>query len=551
MNSVTEMSVLGSIRYFPAVPLVCYNSFMKQFLLIGLDGMDPGLVEPWMSQGHLPNLARLRDKGTYLPLSSTVPPATFPAWTSCVTWVNPGRHGIFDFTEMVSGKYALHFANSTYRKAPAIWNILSEVDKRVGIVGVPGTYPPENVNGLMVSGFDSPLCTEIDTSFVYPQELYNDVRGWTFADFQETNIGPGWHDMALPRLMEGIDRKESTVTRLLEREPWDFFMVVFGESDTVAHHFWLFHDQNSPRHRHGHQNAILNVYKRLDQAVGKLISVVGEDTTIGIVSDHGFGGAGTGIVHLNNWLESKGYLKFLPDHSSILKKLALTVTPEKWRGKLFRMFRDLAAKAESQSRFSGIDWSQTTAWSEELNYFPSIRVNLAGREPNGQVSESDYDSFCRNLCEELEEWDVIEKAWHRDDLFSGDYVSLAPDIVLKLNLENGYSHSCLRSRGGPVFKRITSDEYLGGKERGMNGNHRPTGVLFLSKPSIATSANIVDVAPTILADLDVPVPPMDGQSLLKPTIDGDAPLNNREKQVYSEEQERKVEDRLRNLGYFE
>jgi len=504
-----------------------------------------------MASGHLPNLARLRQMGTCLHCASTVPPASFPAWTTCVTGVNPGRHGIFDFTELKSGEYGIRFVNGSYRKAPAIWNVLSHAGKRVGVLGVPGTYPPEEVNGFIVSGFDSPVTTHIDRSFVYPREVYEEVCGWSFAEFQETHIGRGWHAMALGKLLNQIDRKEAIACRLFRREPWDFFMVVLGESDTVAHHFWLFHDPNSPRHRSGFEDAIQRVYVRLDAAVGALMDAGGEDVIVGVISDHGFGGAGTGVVHLNNWLAEHGYLKFSGTGGSLAKRVALAATPTLWRGALFRRFGNLAARAESRSRFAGIDWAHTLAWSEELNYFPSIRVNLRGREPQGQVDPQDYESFCGRLCAELEEWEPVQKAWRREALYHGPHVDRAPDIILGLALENGYSHSCLRSRGGHAFRRLASQEYLGGKERGMTGHHRETGVLFLSRPTAAKEARLEDVAPTILACLGVQGPTMEGSSLLEPergTVHLHQPAEER---PYSLAQQRVIEERLRALGYFE
>ena len=525
---------------------------MARFLLIGLDGAEPSLVEPWMDAGWLPNLARLRGGGAYVRCASTTPPVTFPAWTTCVTGVNPGKHGIFDFTRMREGAYAIEFVNSTQRGAPALWNILSAAGKRVGVLGVPSTYPPETVNGFMVSGFDSPVCTRVDRSFVSPSELFPEVRGWRFADFQETGIGCGWHAKALAKLLEGVAAKESTALRLYRREPWDFFMVVFGESDTVAHHFWMFHDPKSPRHQPGFERAIAQVYQRLDEAVGRLADAAGPDVTVGVVSDHGFGGAGTGVVHLNNWLARMGYLRFSGGGEPLLKQAALTLVPGAWRGALFRRLRGMASRAESASRFRGIDWAHTTAWSEELNYFPSVRVNLCGRELNGQVDAREYEGFCERLCADLRAWAPIGKAWRRDDLFEGPFVDRAPDIILELALEGGYSHSCLRARGGSLFRRIGPEEYLGGKERGMNGNHRPTGVLFLSKPTPAGFARLEDVAPTVLAEMGVPVPPMDGASLLEPGVTAESvPFAPQASRTYSPDQAGAVERRLRDLGYFE
>jgi len=531
---------------------------MPQFLLIGLDGADPVLAARWMDTGHLPHLARLRERGGFLPLASTRPPVTFPAWTTCVTGVNPGKHGIFDFTEVPPGAHGIRFVNSTHRRAPVLWNILSDAGKRVGVIGVPGTYPPEPVNGFLAAGFDSPVATAMDPSFVYPRSLYPELRGWRFAELQESHIGPGWHDAALPVLLRKIDDKEAIACRMLQREPWDFFMVVFGESDTVSHHFWMFHDPGSPRHQPGREDAILRVYKRLDAAVGRLAAAAGEGVCLAVVSDHGFGGAGTGVVHLNNWLAKQGLLRFTPGgaRDSLLKRVALRATPVRLRGALFRRLRGLATRAESKSRFAGIDWPRTLAWSEELNYFPSIRVNLAGREARGQVTPADYNAFVQDLCARLEAWAPVARAWPRAELFEGPCVERAPDIILELALEDGYSHSCLRSRGGPAFRRLRPDEYIGGKERGMNGAHRPEGVLFLSEKPAARSAALQDIAPTVLAHLGVAAPPMDGRSLFEEQAIPDAPGAAAPHPLageteYTREEQALIEARLRALGYYE
>lgn len=524
---------------------------MARFLLIGLDGFEPVLAERWMDEGRLPCLERMRAQGAYARLAGLFPPITFPAWTTCVTGLSPGRHGIVDFTELKTGAYEVRFLNATHRKAPALWDILSAAGKRTGVLGVPATYPPNAVNGFMVSGFDSPVCTHVDRSFVYPDTLFPEVRRWRFADFQEGNIGPNWHAEAQRRLLAAIDEKEAIAAKLLAREPWDFFMAVFGESDTVAHHFWMFHDPQSPRHRTGPRDALRLVYERLDRAVAKLIETAGPDVVVGVVSDHGFGGAGTGILHLNNWLAENGYLSFASSRAPFLKRLALTLVPEDWRGSLFRRFSGLAARIESASRFRGIDWHATKAWSEEMNYFPSIRVNLAGRESLGQVPPKEYEAFCAELCRKIEAWGPVKKAWRREALYSGEYATRAPDIILELDLEEGYSYSCLRSSGGPSFRRATPEEFVGGKERGMNGNHRPGGVLFLSTPIQLEKPRLQDIAPTILALLEVPGPPMEGKTLLGQAHTPENATPPNQEQDYTKNQERIIENRLRNLGYFE
>lgn len=518
--------------------------------------MEPSLAARWMDAGLLPSLASLRARGCFLPCASTRPPVTYPAWTTCVTGVNPGRHGIFDFTEIAPGRRELRFVNSSFRRAPALWNILSDAGRRCCVLGVPGTYPPEPINGVMLSGFDSPVATSVDASFVYPRERYAQLKDWRFADFQESDIGPGWHNMALGKLLAKIGDKERIALELFDEEPWDFYMVVFGESDTVSHHFWMFHDPESPRHRPGFETAIQQVYQRLDETVGKFLERMDSDTLVGVVSDHGFGGAGTGVVHLNNWLEREGYLGRAGGGESWLKKAAMAVVPQRMRGAMFRRFQSLATRAEGQSRFGGIDWSRTSAWSEELNYFPSIRVNLEGRDPGGVVKPADYDAFVRELCDRLQGWDAVAHAWPRAALYDGPELNRAPDIIVELALENGYSHSCLRSRGGEPFRRLRREEYPGGKERGMNGNHRDPGVLFLSERPIAQAASLLDVAPTVLGVLGVAGPDMEGRALLGNTdrhgqartnsVRGESPIIE-----YTPEEAKLIEDRMRALGYYE
>jgi len=525
---------------------------MPRALLIGLDGLEPSLAQRWMDTGHLPQLARLRDEGCFGPLASTRPPVTFPAWTTCVTGVDPGQHGIFDFTQLDHAARRIRFVNARDRRAPALWNILSDAGKRVCVLGVPGTYPPEPVNGVLVAGFDSPVAQRIDASFVYPRERYAEVAGWGFADFQEGDIGPGWHAHAHRALLDGIARKEAIAERLFTGEAWDFAMLVFGEADTASHHFWLFHDTGSPRHRPGMEDAIRDIYIRLDAAVGRLRAAFGDDAIVGVVSDHGFGGAGTGVVYLNNWLAEHGHLRTTRAARNVLKAIALRVVPPSWRGALFRRLSGLASRAESQARFGGIDWAHTRAWSEELSYFPSIRVNLQGRDPEGCVPVAEYDDYVAALCAELETWDAVAHAWPRAAIYEGPALEHAPDIVLELALEGGYSHTALRARGGPAFRRLRPDEYLGGKERGMNGTHRDPGVVFWSQPAALAGASLRDIAPSVLAAMAQPAPPMQGRSLFGgESIGADATAYATSPAPYTPEEEALIEERLRALGYFE
>jgi len=436
-------------------------------LIIGLDGATWDVIDPWIEQGRLPHLARLREQGAWGPLASTMPPATLPSWSTFMTGVNPGKHGIFDFTRREFGTYEVRFVNSTFRKAPTLWTLLSAAGRRVCVLGVPGTYPPERVNGCMISGFDTPVTTRADASFISPKELAPLVQasgGFPFADFQEIRIDGNWHRMALARLLRGVEIKTRLAQTLLRREAWDCFMVLFGESDTVAHHFWRFHDADSPRFdaAGGREfgDAIRRVYESLDAAIGAL-TVAAPDATVLIVSDHGFGGAGDKAVYLNRWLRADGFQHVRPTGAGFgvaarMKRTALQILPPSVQARAFRLNGGRwASRLESRTRFAGIDWARTRAFSEELNYFPSVWLNLRGREPGGIVSQGDYRRLCDDVCAAaggLEDPEhrrpIVRRAWRREELYHGPWVHYAPDIILEFNLDGHYSYTCLPSAAG-------------------------------------------------------------------------------------------------------
>ena len=555
---------------------------MTRVLLIGLDGADPELAARWMGEGRLPHLQALAAQGVFSPLQGVTPPVTFPAWTTCVTGVNPGRHGITDFTAMVRGEYAIRFLNSTDRKAPALWNILSDAGKRVCVLGMPGTWPPEPVNGIFVSGFDSPVADGVDRSCVYPREAWNQVRGWRFAPFQEHHITPEWYDMALDTLHKTIDEKQDIACRLLREEPWDFFMVVFGEADTASHHFWPLEDVHSPRRSTGGielDHPIRSVYEHLDAAVGALLEAAGEDVLVIVVSDHGFGGAGIETVHLNNFLAEHGWLRYGVAAESKLKRLALRWLPAYGRGRLFRYFRGAAARAESRDRFGGIDWPHTRAWSDELDYFPSVHINLAGREPQGIVTETAYKETVQELCALLETFPPIVRAIPRAKVYTGEWTSRAPDIIIELAWKEGYRYSCTRDKGTVSVSAIKGlslvdcsctprhsietlhpSNWPGGKEQGNSGVHCNPAVLFMNKPINRDTPSLMDIAPTVLQYLSVSSLVMEGVSLfMMDGMDGMDGVDDVDKgdwtpsteKQYTDDQETILETRMRNLGYFE
>ncbi len=508
---------------------------MTPLLVIGLDGATLDLVAPWVAAGALPHLGALMARGAWARLRSTLPPATFPAWTSLVTGTNPGRHGVLDFTERVPGSYRLRLVNRTHRRVPALWNYLAAAGRRAAVITVPATYPPEPIEGVMVSGWDSPLATAIDGSFVHPRGFYAEVRRLVgrlpFADFQEVAPGAGWHARALARLLDGIERRTRLATALLRRERWDALMVVFGESDTVAHHFWRFHDPGSPRHESSpHADAIRRVYAALDAAVGALLAAAPAEAAVAVVSDHGAGGAGDRVVHLNRRLAEVGLLAFRSDAGGraigLVRGAALRAVPPRAQGALVRRVPGLAGRIEGRHRYGAVDWRRTAAFSDELDYHPSVWINLRGREPEGTVAPGAYEPTRERVAAALLDWRdergerVIARVWRREELYHGPCVDRAPDLLLELAEPGGYRPSCLPSGGpGPALRRLAPAERGGGKGAGMNGSHRRDGLLVLAGTGVRAAgelpaAEITDVLPTLLALAGLQVPAdLDGRPL--------------------------------------
>ncbi|MCB9777319.1 MAG: alkaline phosphatase family protein [Alphaproteobacteria bacterium] len=506
-------------------------------LVIGWDGATWDLADRFMADGDMPVLAGLVAAGVRAPLNSTTPPMTLPSWSSMLTGCNPGRHGIFDFVRRVPGSGRLEFTNSTWRAVPTVHRVLSDRGARVASIAVPTTWPPDDIDGVVVSGFDSPVSTGIDGSFCHPPSLYAELQrrfgGLKFADFQESDIGEGWHAAALACLRREIPRKEAIASWLLGQERWDLFMLLFGESDTVCHHFWMFHDERSPRFRgdapRDLREAIRTIYRELDATLGRLLEVAQPDVLC-ICSDHGFGGAGVHVLHLNRFLEAHGWLRYqrqvrvegLRSGSGLLDRArasAVQRIPAALQGRVFRAVpKRLLGRIEGRSRYGDIDLSATRALSDEMNYAATLHL---------EVPEGERAAATRELAALLATWEVdghrpVTAVHRREDLYEGPCVDRSPDLVVDLALRDGYSYTLLpslRAAPGCTWRVLAPHEHAGGKGLGMNGSHRQHGLLLLQgrgvRQAVQVQAGMPDIAPTLLALLGEAVPEhMDGAVLI-------------------------------------
>lgn len=521
-------------------------------LVIGLDGADLSVIDA-LGPDALPELHRLMRRGAYAAQRSVLPPATLPNWATFLTGVDPGQHGVFDFT--VRDGYRVRFAGGTVRQAPTWVARLDAIGKQCACIGFPGTWPAEKLqHGVFISGWDSPVAFAADRSFVWPPALFDSMQqhfGTTrFDDVDEFDAAsPGWLDRLPDALCQRIARKTALASWLLEQQRWDLFATYFGESDTAAHYLWAAHDPHSPRRPAkldaAQGDGLRRVYAALDAAVAELLQAAGGDAVeLTIVSDHGSGGSSDKVLYLNRILAEAGLLRFRrrPAASAWLARRKTTLlrhTPLRCRDALFGWRnRELPSRIESQARYGAIDMRHTVAFSDELNYFPGVHLNLRGREPQGCLEPSDRDACIvqvRDLLLRLRDpWSqmpVVAAVHRREELFDGPWVERAPDLLLDLHLDcsgavagPGYSYNLMPSAGAPVgtgaFRRLAPEEYGGRKGRSLPGSHRPRG-LFLAvgpqvaavgalgeelSPSRAPTPHIADASATVLARLGVQVP---------------------------------------------
>ena len=552
-------------------------------LVIGLDGADLSLIQD-LGAESLPALHSLMNAGAYSHQRSVIPPATLPNWTTFLTGVDPGRHGVIDFT-MRKG-YDVSFAAGGAREVPTLFSRLDALELASACVGFPATYPPEPLErGIFISGWDSPVAFEADDSFVWPRALHGEIKK-RFGETRFDNVDefdadrPGWHQDLPAALCERIGRKRDLATWLLEGREWDVFAIYFGESDTASHYLWSLHDTDSPRapmNSEHDRRGLERVYKALDESVGALLQAAGgAGVEVTILSDHGSGGSSDKVLYLNRALAEAGLLAFkpqtlMPRAMRNLKEAALTRLPPRARELIFRFGgKSLPGWLESRARFGAINMPGTTAFSDELNYFPAVYLNLQGREPAGTVSLPETEAATLQVESALlalrDPWTgepVVNRVLRRPEVFQGPFAHRAPDLLLDMNLDGGYSYNLMPSPAGsgPVWRRLEAFESLGRKGRSLPGSHRSNGFFLASGPTVSPvgqiDSHIADASATLLVRLGIQVPPeFMGRPLWEilsevlPAPEHTLPMTPRTR-ADSKIAEEHIESRLRSLGYID
>lgn len=555
------------------------NKSARKIVVVGLDGATFDLIEPWAAEGHLPTLQRIMRQGAHGALSSTVPPMTAPAWTSFATGVNPGKHRLYDWIAREEGSYRFTPVTALDGTAPTLYTILSEYGKRVVALNVPMTYPPLPVNGVMVSGMPTP---STDVTFTYPEAAYQDILQAVGDYVLYPDPGEAYSDSGidsfLERLYRSADLRMKAFAYLRDREEPHFAMMVFNGTDTVSHALWKFMDQSHPLHdpakyaKYG--NAIRDYYKYVDRLLADVIDGLDENSTLILMSDHGFGPFHK-FIHVNNWLVEMGHMNIKRDWRSRLKKSTFDrgFAPMNVYNTLMRLgfgkLKREVVRGQGQGllktfflSFDDVDWKRTAAYS--LGNVGQIYLNVAGREPQGVVTAAEYEKVRQQVIDELAALRdpdtgerVAETIYRREEIYEGEQLDKAADIV--------FIPTRLEYFGFGEYE-FGSNQVIESMKRGISGTHRMNGIFLAYGNAIKAGAEIegaslLDLAPTILELMSVPVPErMDGKILeaafaddfvrLPPAQDtGWSASDEGHGKGLTEDQKQIVAERLRGLGY--
>jgi predicted AlkP superfamily phosphohydrolase/phosphomutase len=563
-NKPTQSAATGTGPH-PAggpAPARDFPPLAERVLIIGLDGATFDILKPMMKAGRMPNLARVVESGCSGVLYSTRPPITPAAWTTFMTGKGPGRHGIVDFEryDVASGKLSF---NSTYEiRERTIWEILSRKGFRVGAIHVPMTYPPRQVNGFMVSGFETP---GTHAEFTWPADLKQEILrrfpDYSYrADWKHRTIGGTGVFTRNLRHIERSFHQGAELTRFCgDRHGWDVLMVLFKLVDNLQHKTWKYLDPKTAGDYPRQAEAAAHCFVELDEALGSLFDYARQHgACILMMSDHGHGSL-DGKAQPNLLLKQWGHLHLKSATAQAARRLALLANRMLGRRKK-RFEANLGIEHELV-----VDWSRTRACVIHAGMYGFLYVSLKGRQPDGIVEPGEYESLRDELRHRFLDATCVNPAGQRIKVFaevhkpeqlyncSRDDQPWMPDLLL------------VPQPGLAVVRRILGRQSVRWlSRRRLEGTHRLEGILIANglhiQPGASVTGSIVDIAPTLLAALGLKVPSdMEGNVLLDlfdsmPTIEYELPQEQAvydSKEVYSESDKETLTRRLSELGYLE
>jgi predicted AlkP superfamily phosphohydrolase/phosphomutase len=522
----------------------------KRVLFIGLDAGDTELIEQWCRAGLLPNIAQMRSRGIWARMQTTAEIMHVSAWPSIFTGTPPDEHGLYHAYVMQPGQQTPVRPRPDKSPVPFLWQLLSDQGKRCVIMDAFMTCPLQNFNGTQIvewgtwSWFWEPTILPA----ALEKEMQKKFGPYPAEDHSQIGMTPppdprGFHQ----RLIAAVAKKTQVVKWLMEREAWDFFLVVFGESHPAGHYFWHFHDPSYIAHpKEGAgvlQSALRDVYVALDKAVGDILQSVDDTTTVFLVSGDGMGPNYSGSHILNDLLTRMGLFNNLqggerhpangpskapgqvPKAKTDVLSAIRNMIPKSVRVAVSRALlpRHVNEKLSLRWKTAGISWQHTRTFLIENANESYIRINLKGREPQGIVEPGrEYEELCEKLYQTLKGMSnpangkpAVCTVYKTDDIYHGPCRSHMPDIIVNWDDDARVTTELLTEKYGLIRSERPGYAVM----PYYTGNHRPNAFMLVVGPEIPQEktleqTSILDLAPTILTYFDIQPPDyMDGKIL--------------------------------------
>ena len=490
---------------------------MKKVLLIGIDGATPDLLEKWINEGHLPTFKKLKENGVYGRLNSTIPPFSAPSWTSIVTGCNLGKHGIYGFESIDT--LDTNLINSKDRKVPAFWNYLSDIGLSSIVINVPVSYPPEKINGVMITGLLTP---SKDTQYTYPKNLKyrlnkNDLGNYELEsiwleDYPRSHLSKNAPDKLLEIINNQMETRAYVTIKLMKEQSWNITMVVLRGTDTAQH--FLFDKSD----------LLLKCYKKVDELVERLLKAAPE-AVVYIVSDHGFMEIKK-IFHPDNLLYNSGFLKPTIELYKGLNSIIYTIINEIF----IRVLRIIPAdKIKNSSVLKNILFSSTSK-KKIINFSKTkafciaegrgIQINLKRKYDEGIVLPEEYEKTREEIIKILinskdpeNEQLFIETVFKGNELYGKDAQNpLDLVIVPKKGYVTSEGLRRLESFNDKLFKNIDKLPIIFSSDHSnRTGDHAQYGIFFAYGDNIKQGTTIkkitvMDILPQLFSSLNIPIP---------------------------------------------
>lgn len=513
-------------------------------MVIGLDSADADLVDRWCDEGHLPVLQSLRAQGLSGRMGTTADVLHVSAWPSFYTGTTPDKHGLYHAYVMRPGSQAPERPRPDESPEPFFWKLLSDAGKRSIVIDAFMNCPLEPFNGTQVLEYGT--WTWFWEPTTRPPALQREILG-KFGRYPAEDhgkvLGPpdcaGFRD----RLVSGARKKAEVVTWLMQREPWDFFLVVFGESHPAGHYFWHLHDPSHPAHPAGGAgplgSALRDVYAAVDRAIGEIVAKLDPDTTLIVLSADGMGPNYSGSQLLDEVLKQLGVLTTAGERgiagqpriaagaggrrTDIASRLRHLV-PSSIRLAVSRhlLSHDVKQRLALRWLTADIVWPETRAFLINNANEGYIRVNLKGREPQGIVAPgADYERLCDSLVTAARELvnpatgrPAARAVWRTDAIYPGPRRARLPDVIVNWDPAARLTTEIFGSACG-LLKASAPWEIV----PHYTGNHEPAAFLIARGPGLPAGAalddtHVLDLAPTVLSYFGLDkTPSMDGKVL--------------------------------------